>query len=57
MPVSIAVLRALISDRKGVTALEYGLIASIIFALFLAGFTTMANALKTFFTTVVGLMI
>ncbi len=56
MPVSIAVMRALVSDRKAVTALEYGLIASIIFGLILLGFTTLGTALQTFFTGFVALL-
>lgn len=57
MPVSVAVIRALLDDRKGVTALEYGLIAAIIFGLILLGFTTLGTALQTFFATVVSLMV
>jgi pilus assembly protein Flp/PilA len=37
------------SDRRGVTALEYGLIASIIFASILVGFSLMADSLSNQF--------
>lgn len=56
MPASISAIRALLGDRKGVTALEYGLIASIIFGLILLGFTVLGTALQTFFSTVVSLL-
>ena len=34
------------SDRKGVTALEYGLIAGVIVAVITLGFTSLADALS-----------
>jgi Flp pilus assembly pilin Flp len=40
----------LLADRRAVTALEYGLIASIIFGTVLIGFGLMATDLSTEFT-------
>jgi Flp pilus assembly pilin Flp len=37
------------SDRRGVTALEYGLIASIVFATITVGFVMMADSLSNEF--------
>jgi pilus assembly protein Flp/PilA len=41
---------ALRSDRRAVTALEYGLIAGVIVAVITLGFTSLADALSTQFT-------
>lgn len=42
------------ADRRGVTALEYGLIAGVIVAVITLGFTTLADDLSTEFTTIGG---
>ena len=39
----------LLSDRRAVTALEYGLIASVLFATVLAGFSLLADDLSNAF--------
>ncbi|NGM18378.1 Flp family type IVb pilin [Roseomonas stagni] len=44
---------ALRQDEKGVTALEYGLIAAILGAAVITAFTTLGTGLGTFFTSVV----
>jgi Flp pilus assembly pilin Flp len=40
------------SDRRGVTALEYGLIAGVIVAVITLGFTSLADALSGQFTSI-----
>jgi pilus assembly protein Flp/PilA len=40
------------SDRRGVTALEYGLIAGVIVAVITLGFTGLADALSSQFTAI-----
>ncbi len=45
-------VRQLRSDRKGVTALEYGLIASLVAIAIIASLTSLGTALKTTFSTV-----
>ena len=42
----------LIADRRAVTALEYGLIASLLFGTILVGFSLMADSLSTRFNNV-----
>jgi Flp pilus assembly pilin Flp len=42
------------TDRRAVTALEYGLIAGMIVATIAVGFASMANALSNQFTTIGG---
>jgi Flp pilus assembly pilin Flp len=44
--------RSLEVDRRGVTALEYGLIAGVIVAVIMLGFTSLASALSNQFTTI-----
>ena len=39
-------------DRRAVTALEYGLIAGVIVAVITIGFTSLADALSSQFTTI-----
>jgi pilus assembly protein Flp/PilA len=39
-------------DRRAVTALEYGLIAGVIVAVILVGFTSLANSLSSKFASV-----
>ncbi len=56
MTVSTAAFVALARDRKAVTALEYGLIASIIFGVILVGFTVLGTGLQTFFSGFVALL-
>ena len=47
-------LRRLLSDRRAVTALEYGLIASVIVATMMVGFHLLANSVSTSFSTIGG---
>ena len=42
------------TDRRAVTALEYGLIAGAIVAVILVGFNVLANDLSTKFSTIGG---
>ena len=49
-------LRTLTKDQRGVTALEYGLIAAVMGALIVAAFTTFGNSMGTAFTTIGGLL-
>lgn len=44
--------RLLKMDRRAVTALEYGLIAGVIVAVIMLGFTGLADALSNEFTTI-----
>ena len=44
--------RVLKVDRRGVTALEYGLFAAVMGALFVAAVTTLGGDLKSAFTTI-----
>jgi pilus assembly protein Flp/PilA len=46
----IAAIRQLRDDRRGVTALEYGFIASVLFGTVLVGFGALANTLSNTFT-------
>jgi pilus assembly protein Flp/PilA len=48
-----SLVRALRNDRKGVTALEYGLISAVLGAAVITAFTTLGTGLKDFFTDVV----
>ena len=45
-------LRRLMGDRKGVTALEYGLIAAVMGALIVAAVTTLGGSLETAFSSI-----
>jgi Flp pilus assembly pilin Flp len=45
-----AIFRAALSDRKGVTALEYGVIAAATIVTGLAVFSTIGGSLNTIFT-------
>ena len=47
-------LKALLADRRALTALEYGLIGSIIFAAIFAGFLELANDLSHQFSHIGG---
>jgi pilus assembly protein Flp/PilA len=42
------------NDRRGVTALEYGLIAALIAAVIVGGVTTLGTNMSTMFTTLSG---
>ena len=42
------------TDRRAVTALEYGLIAGVIVAVILVGFTALASGLSARFSTIGG---
>ena len=47
-----ALLRRVRMDRRGVTALEYGLIAAVMGALIVSAVTTLGNSLNTAFTSI-----
>jgi pilus assembly protein Flp/PilA len=49
-------LQHLTRDRRGVTALEYGLIAAVMGALIVTAVTTLGNNLGTAFTSIGGLL-
>jgi pilus assembly protein Flp/PilA len=44
--------RVLKGDRRGVTALEYGLIAAVMGALIVTAFTSLGNSMSTAFGTI-----
>ena len=48
--------RTLIGDRRGVTALEYGLIAAVMGALIVIAFTTLGTKMGTAFTSIGSVM-
>jgi pilus assembly protein Flp/PilA len=50
-------LRSLPSDRRGVTALEYGLIAAVMGALIVLAFTSFGTSMGTAFTSIGGLLV
>ena len=45
-------LRALAKDERGVTALEYGLIAGLVAVVIITSVTTLGTNLKSTFTTI-----
>jgi pilus assembly protein Flp/PilA len=45
-------LHGLANDRRGVTALEYGLIATVMGALVVTAFNTLGTSMHTAFTTI-----
>jgi Flp pilus assembly pilin Flp len=47
-------LRCLLTDRRAVTALEYGVIASVIVAVIVLGFHLLATSESTSFSTIGG---
>jgi Flp pilus assembly pilin Flp len=47
-----AMLKSLLVDRHGITALEYGLIASVLFAVIFAGFKMLAADLSNEFSNI-----
>jgi|HubBroStandDraft_6_1064221.scaffolds.fasta_scaffold2323134_2 pilus assembly protein Flp/PilA len=49
-------LRRLAGDRRGVTALEYGLLAAVMGSLVVTAFTTLGNSMHTAFTSIGGVM-
>jgi Flp pilus assembly pilin Flp len=51
-----ALLERVKADRKGVTALEYGVIASVAVVALLAAFTTFYKAFNGIFTTITAAM-
>ncbi len=48
----ITTVRAALNDRKGITALEYGLLASLIVVGIIAGITLIGTKLATTFNTI-----
>jgi pilus assembly protein Flp/PilA len=44
--------RRMCRDKRGVTALEYGLIAAVMGALIVSGVTSLGNSLNSAFTTI-----
>jgi pilus assembly protein Flp/PilA len=46
----IAMTKQAVTDRKGVTALEYGIIAGVLAVAVLAAFNTLGTKLQTFFS-------
>ncbi|MGA3005415.1 MAG: Flp family type IVb pilin [Acetobacteraceae bacterium] len=47
-------LRALVRDGRGVTAMEYGLIAGLVAVVIIGSVTTLGTSLSTTFATVAG---
>ena len=47
-------LRGLLTDRRALTALEYGLIGSVIVAVIILGFHVLAGSESTSFSTIGG---
>lgn len=45
-------LRPLLSDKRGVTALEYGMIAALIAVIIIGAVTTLGTKLNAAFTTI-----
>jgi Flp pilus assembly pilin Flp len=43
---------ALLADRRGVTAVEYAVIAGVLIALIAAAFTPLGNALQDYMSTI-----
>jgi pilus assembly protein Flp/PilA len=46
-------LKALVNDERGVTALEYGLIAGLVAVVIVGSVTALGNKLSSTFTTIV----
>jgi pilus assembly protein Flp/PilA len=53
---TLARLRSMGDDRRGVTALEYGLIAAVMGALIVTAVTTLGGSLSTSFSTIGGVL-
>jgi pilus assembly protein Flp/PilA len=49
---TLALLRSVMTDRKGVTAMEYGLIASLVAVVIIVGVTAVGTNLNTLFGTI-----
>jgi pilus assembly protein Flp/PilA len=47
-------LRALIKDERGVTAMEYGLIAALVAVVIIGSVTTLGTNLSSTFSTIAG---
>jgi len=54
---TLATLASASADRKGVTALEYGVIAAATIVVGLAGFGAIGTDVATVFTNVAGLLV
>lgn len=50
----VAKIAPALSNRRGVTALEYGLIASLIAVIIIASFGTLGTAMSGLFTSIAG---
>jgi pilus assembly protein Flp/PilA len=50
----LARCRAAFNDKRGVAAMEYGLIAAFVAVAIIAGLTALGTNLGTFFTTLAG---
>jgi pilus assembly protein Flp/PilA len=50
----VAKIAPALKSRRGVTALEYGLIASLIAVIIIASFTTLGTAMETLFENIAG---
>lgn len=48
----LTMLRNLLADESGATAIEYGLIAALVSVAAITALTTMGESLRTMFTTV-----
>jgi pilus assembly protein Flp/PilA len=49
---TLALLRSVMTDRKGVTAMEHGLIASLVAVVIIVGVTAVGTNLNTLFGTI-----
>jgi len=56
MRILLFALRGLTSDRRGVTALEYGLIAAVMGALIVTAFSTLGTDMHTAFSSIGAVM-
>ena len=52
MGMASRLLKSLLSERSGATAIEYGLIAALISVSLIAGFTSVTDALNNIFTAI-----
>ncbi len=50
LTIALQIAKNAVADRRGVTAMEYGLIAGVLAAGIVAGFTTLSGKLSAAFT-------